>query len=317
MNREEALELAARGVDELVAALEQGRSERLLEYLAFQARFYRYSFNNCLLIAIQKPDATFVAGFQRWKELGRFVRQGEKGIVILAPLVKRLTSDEESSRPDDEKSGRAVVGFRATHVFDVAQTDGDELPQFSVIAGEPGDLTPKLRQVIAQQGIELRYEESLGGASGVSAGGRIAVVTGLAPAEEFAVLAHELAHELLHRTDRRKETTRSVRELEAEAVAFVVCRAAGLDGLARSSDYIQLYQGDKEMLLASLAHIQRVAALIIDALTERNETQSANGASQSVSPSSWSRAAIGAESLRSRASGSTAAAATWRTRSSA
>jgi hypothetical protein len=82
MNREEALALAERGVEELIAALEQGKSERLLEYLAFQARFHRYSFNNCLLIAIQKPDATFAAGFQRWKELARFVRKGEKGIMI-------------------------------------------------------------------------------------------------------------------------------------------------------------------------------------------------------------------------------------------
>lgn len=282
MNREEALELAERGVDELVAALEQGKSERLLEYLAFQARFHRYSFNNCLLIAIQKPDATFVAGFQRWKELGRFVKKGEKGIVILAPLVKRLKSDEESSGTGDEPSGRAVVGFRATHVFDVSQTDGEELPQFSVIAGEPGDLTHRLRQVIAQQGIELRYEDSLGGASGVSEGGRIGILMGLSPAEEFSVLTHELAHELLHRTERRKETTRAIRELEAEAVAFVVCRAAGLDGLARSSDYIQLYQGDKEMLLASLAHIQRVAAQIIDALTEVNETQPVSSERQVV-----------------------------------
>ena len=88
MNREEAIALAERGVDELMTALEQGKSERLQEYLAFQARFHRYSFNNCLLIALQKPDATFVAGFQRWKELNRFVRKGEKGIMILAPLVK-------------------------------------------------------------------------------------------------------------------------------------------------------------------------------------------------------------------------------------
>lgn len=266
MIREEALALAERGVEELIAALEQGKSERLLEYLAFQARFHRYSFNNCLLIAIQKPDATFVAGFQRWKELGRFVRKGEKGFVILAPLVKRSKPDEESSRSDDQQPDRAVVGFRATHVFDVSQTDGEELPEFSVITGDPGDLTPRLWQVIARQEIELRYEDSLGGASGVSEGGRIAVLAGLPPAEEFAVLAHELAHELLHRTERRNETTRTVRELEAEAVAFVVCRAAGLDGLAPSSDYIQLYRGDKELLLQSLSHIQRVAAQIINGL---------------------------------------------------
>jgi antirestriction protein ArdC len=267
MNREEALALAERGVEELIAALKQGKSERLLEYLAFQARFHHYSFNNCLLIAIQKPDATFVAGFQRWKELGRFVRKGEKGIVILAPLMK-LTRREENAASEsgsDESSPR-LVGFRATYVFDVSQTDGEELPQFSVITGDPSELVPVLWQLVRQHGIELRYEEQLGGADGVSEGGRIAIRKGLPAAEEFAVTVHELAHELLHRSERRRETTRTVRELEAEAVAFVVCRAAGLDGLARSSDYIQLYRGDKELLLHSLSHIQRAAAQIIDGL---------------------------------------------------
>lgn len=267
MNREEALELAERGVDELIAALERGRSERLLEYLAFQARFPRYSFNNCLLIAVQKPDATFVAGFQRWKELGRFVRKGEKGIMILAPLLKRSKHEDEAAHErSDEESSPRIVGFRATYVFDVSQTEGEELPEFSVITGDPSELLPRLRRLVGDHGIALRYEEQLGGADGVSEGGRIAIRQGLPAAEGFAVLAHELAHELLHRSERRKETTRSTRELEAEAVAFVVCRAAGLDGLARSSDYIQLYQGDKQMLLASLAHIQRVAALLIDGL---------------------------------------------------
>jgi len=267
MNREEALALAERGVEELIASLEQGKSERLLEYLAFQAKFHRYSFNNCLLIAIQKPDATFLAGFQRWKELARFVRKGEKGIMILAPLMKRTRREENAApKSGDEESSRRLVGFRATYVFDVSQTDGEELPQFSIITGDPSELVPVLRQLVSDQGIELRYEEQLGGADGLSEGGRIAIRQGLPAAEEFAVTVHELAHELLHRSERRKETTRTIRELEAEAVAFVVCRAAGLDGLARSSDYIQLYQGDKELLLQSLSHIQRAAAQIIDGL---------------------------------------------------
>lgn len=271
MNREEALALAEQGVEELIAALEQGKSERLLEYLAFQARFHRYSFNNCLLIAIQKPDATFVAGFQQWKELGRFVRQGEKGIMILAPLLKRSKSENRKEGDGDDEPSSRIFGFRATYVFDVSQTDGDELPEFSVITGDPRDLIPVLQVFVANCSIELRYEECLGGAEGVSEGGKIALLVGLTPAQEFAVLVHELAHELLHRTERRKETTRTIRELEAEAVAYVVCRAAGLDGLARSSDYIQLYQGDKELLLASLSHIQRVAAQIIDGLIADTE----------------------------------------------
>lgn len=265
MKREEALALAERGVDELIVALEQGKSERLLEYLTFQAKFHHYSFNNCLLIAIQKPDATFVAGFQRWKELGRYVRKGEKGIMILAPLVKRGNRSDVSAVEDEEVVAR-LIGFRATHVFDVSQTEGDELPQFSVITGNPGELIEAVQQLVRDRGIELRFEDFLGGADGVSEGGKISIRRGLPAAEEFSVTVHELAHELLHRTERRKETTKSIRELEAEAVAFIVCRATGLDGLERSSDYIQLYRGDKELLLASLAHIQRVASQIIDGI---------------------------------------------------
>ena len=273
MNREEALEMTDRGVQELIAALEQGKSEQLLEYLAFQARFYQYSFSNCLLIALQKPDATFVAGFQRWRQLGRFVKKGEKGILILAPLVRRKSADVTSSKDSDDGRSRAVVGFRAAYVFDVSQTDGAELPEFSSITGDPGERLYQLKELVVTRGVELRYEESLGGAQGVSEGGKIAVLQGLSPSEEFAVLVHELAHELLHRSERRKETTRRIRELEAEAVAYVVARAAGLDGLARSSDYIQLYAGDKELLLASLNHIQRVASEIIGALAATPATQ--------------------------------------------
>ena len=265
MTREEALAQTDQSLQELITALEQGKSERLLEYLAFQARFHQYSVGNCLLIAMQKPEATFVAGFQKWRQLGRYVKKGEKGILILAPLVRRKASAEQAS--DAETStDRTVVGFRAAYVFDVSQTDGAELPEFSSITGDPGERLLLLQRLVDSRGIELRYEDKLGGASGVSEGGKIALLRGLPAAEEFSVLVHELAHELLHRSERRKETTRRVRELEAEAVAYVVASAAGLDGLARSSDYIQLYAGDKELLLASLNHIQRVASEIIGAL---------------------------------------------------
>ena len=273
MNREEALEMTNRGVDELIAALEQGKSERLLEYLAFQARFHQYSFCNCLLIAMQKPEATHVAGFHRWRELGRFVKKGERGIMILAPLVRRRQSSETDYDGEEATSVRSVIGFRTAYLFDVSQTDGAEVPEFSSISGDPGELIVQLRTLVASYGVELRYEEQLGGAEGLSEGGKIAILQGLSAASEFAVLVHELAHERLHRTDRRRETTRRVRELEAEAVAFVVTRAVGLDGLNRSSDYIQLYGGDKEMFVASLAHIQRVAADLIGAMSLETATR--------------------------------------------
>jgi antirestriction protein ArdC len=265
------LKQTERGVEELLRALEQGRSETLQEFLAFQARFHDYSFRNCLLIAIQKPDATFVAGFRRWQELGRFVRKGEKGIMILAPIVRRRKAQDGEVESDEDET-RTVCGFKTVYVFDVSQTEGEELPEFSRIDGDPGDKLKRLMAVVAERGIELHYEASLGGADGLSQGGKITLREGMSPAEEFGVLAHELAHELLHRTERRKETTRKVRELEAEAVAFVVSRAAGLDSIRHSADYIQLYTGDKEMLVASLDHIQKVASSIIEELAGVAET---------------------------------------------
>jgi len=279
MKSEEALKQTEAGIDELVQALEQGKSDVLVRFLEFQARFHNYSFRNCLLIAMQNPSATYVAGFARWKQLGRFVKKGEKGLMILAPMVtRRKPEDEADDASEEHQASRSIRGFRAVYVFDVAQTDGAELPEFSAISGEPGDKLASIRAVVRNRGIELESAPNLGGARGLSQGGKILVLEGLSPAEEFAVTAHELAHELLHRTERRKETTRRIRELEAEAVSFVVSRAVGLEAATHSADYIQLYGGDKELLMQSLDYIQKVAAEIIESL----ETLSDNDASQAA-----------------------------------
>lgn len=264
MKSEAALKKAEQGIDELVKALEEGRSDTLIRFLEFQGRFHSYSFRNCLLIAQQMPEATYVAGFRRWLELRRYVRKGEKGIMILAPMVRKAKSKDCDAEGGEET--RTVCGFRAVYVFDLSQTEGEDPPEFSRITGNPGEKLQRLVSVVADHDIELLYEAHLGGADGLSQGGKITLRSGMMPAEEFSVLVHELAHELLHRTERRKETTRKTRELEAEAVAFVVSNAAGLDGVRRSADYIQLYNGDKELLLQSLDHIQRVSADIIDSL---------------------------------------------------
>lgn len=279
MTREEIQERADGAFDELVAALEQGKSEQLLRYLEMLAKFHRYSFGNCLLIALQMPQATHVAGFQRWKQLGRYVRQGEKGISILAPLIRKIRPQTEQALPEQEEQqksepgqaaapARRLFGFKVAHVFDITQTDGEPLVEFASISGEPGDKLQRLESVIWGHGIELSYDSDLNGALGVSEGGRIRVLPTLAPAETFAVLAHELAHELLHRGDRRAETTKQIRETEAEAVAFVVCRASGIDSGDRSRDYIHLYHGDKDLLLQSLDYIQRVSTAILRQLEE-------------------------------------------------
>ena len=130
-------------------------------------------------------------------------------------------------------------------------------------AGDPAGHIDRLKAFARDQGIRLEYGRVPGGAEGASVGGTILLRPGMAPAEEFSTLVHEVAHELLHQGDGRPES-RTVRETEAEAVAFVVCEAVGLQANGASADYIQLYQGDSKTLAASLERIQRTAAGIIE-----------------------------------------------------
>ena len=139
------------------------------------------------------------------------------------------------------------------------------MPQPSEAQGDPGGATAGLKAAITAHGIILEYASELGGALGVSCGGRIRVLTGLSTAAEFAVLSHEYAHELLHRGSDRPES-RNTRELEAEAVAFVVGQAVGLDLAEASRDYIHLYRGDSDALTASLDRIQRTASSILQSI---------------------------------------------------
>ena len=136
-------------------------------------------------------------------------------------------------------------------------------------SGDPGSKTAALRAAILERGIAVESADDLGGALGTSAGGRIQILNGLSPAEELVVLAHEYAHlciELLHRADDRP-ASRDTRELEAEAVAFVVGEAVGLDVGQSSRDYIHLYRGDREALSGSLDRIQRAASVILAAVS--------------------------------------------------
>ena len=269
MNRDEALKRSDDALKELSEALKQGKSEALVRYLDSLSKFHRYSFSNCMLIAIQKPDATLVAGFRRWKQLGRYVRKGESGIAIIAPLVSRKTSAEEAHDDGEENDAtqpRVLRGFRVVHVFDLSQTDGKELPSLGSILGDPGEKLFRIEELIHSKGIGLAFAESLGGALGRSEGGKITILSKLSPAEMFATLVHELAHELLHRGDRRKDTTKVIRETEAEAVAYVVSKAAGLDVSNKSADYIQLWSGDEAVLMQSLDLVRDVAAQILSAL---------------------------------------------------
>jgi len=264
MKAEQIKEITNRATEQLVAALQSGHSEALTAYLKAIGRFHRYSLHNVLLIASQKPNASYVAGFRTWNELGRFVKKGEKGILILAPIVRRKADSEDET----EEQRAAVAGFRAAYVFDVSQTDGKELPQIGIVEGDPHEYGERLRAFAGSQGIAVEYSDTIAPARGMSSGGKVTLLPGQSSAEEFSTLAHELAHELLHRGDRRADTSRSVRETEAEATAFVVCHAIGLETNSAASDYIQLWKGDAQLLTESLGYIRQAASAMLAALSD-------------------------------------------------
>jgi hypothetical protein len=265
-------QLIKQAVDFLLQQLEAGKSETLTAYLAAMARFHAYSFGNILQIARQRPSATRVAGFYAWKELGRFVKRGEKGIQILAPMIghrRNKDNAERTSNTDDSPKPQPVlIGFRAVYVFDVAQTEGADLPEFEhSITGDVGEHRDRLIAFLDSQSITLEYTENIAPALGVSYGGKIALLPGQSEAEDFTSLVHETAHELLHKSTRRTMTTATVRETEAEAVAFIVGQAIGLEMGHVASDYIQMYAGNAALLAESLEVVQRTSAVILDAIT--------------------------------------------------
>jgi antirestriction protein ArdC len=255
-------------VDHLVQSLESGQSDVLTEYFGAMARFHTYSFGNVMLIARQKPDATNVAGIRTWNSLGRFVKRGEKGILILAPMVSKNRKNENAEQAEDAKQPESkLFGFRAVYVFDVTQTEGKDLPALTEVQGDVSGYRERLFKFVEAQGVELNYSERIAPAKGLSHGGKITLLLGMQPAEEFSTLAHEIAHEMLHRGDRRTLTTKQVRETEAEAVAFVVCQAIGLQTGTASQDYIQIWHGDANLLRESLEAVQQTAAVILGGIS--------------------------------------------------
>lgn len=261
-----AKEVIAANVQSLIQQL-AGHSDALTAYLNAMSRFHSYSFGNILEIARQKPDATRVAGLYAWNQLGRKVRKGEKGIRILAPIIGVRRKKLEEAEKDIAKQNEAVlVGFRSAYVFDISQTDGVELPALREISGDVGENRARLLSFIERQRIQLVFAESIAPALGMSYGGRIAILPGQSEAEEFSTLVHELAHEMLHKAERRTATTKTVRETEAEAIAFVIGQAVGLETGSKSADYIHLYHGNASLLAESLEVIQQTSAVILAAL---------------------------------------------------
>ena len=212
--------------------------------LETMAMFWRYSPFNTWVIQRMRPNATRVAGRRLWEKLGRTVNDGEEPIFIFAPT-------------------RAPYRFVAVPVFDQAQTRGADVPALDLLHRGPTSVYPLLERAAARLGINVYTDLSKPGVLGLSRGGVIEIAPKLPPRERVAVLAHELGHELLHQVDRRKHPDHSLRETEAEAVAFVVMTALGLP--SKAATYIAWQGGTGKAVLASLGRIQRAARLVLSA----------------------------------------------------
>ena len=227
-------------------------SEAMLTYLDMCAKFHRYSPSNVWLILMAKPEASLVAGFKKWRKMSRYVRQGEKGIPILAPILVKVNENGD----EEEK----LVGFRVVYVFDISQTDGDPLP------GPPDWKSPEKNAELAKllmdfarsKDITVEVKDLPGEIQGASCGGKIL----LNPEAGTKTLIHEIAHELLHQVkDAPRDST--IRELEAESVAYVVAKHFGLDGLS-SPNYNALNGATAKMILEHMERIRKSATEIIN-----------------------------------------------------
>ena len=280
-SNEKATKVTEEALARLSAELEVGKSETLKTYLAAMGRFRHYSWNNVFLIAAQRPNATQVAGFHAWHDLGRSVKKGEKGIMIFAPMMVKREDSPAQPKETQRNDPFRLAGFRTAYVFDISQTEGKPLPEFAKTTGDPKDYTDKLRAMAAGRGIAVEYDPSITPAMGISSGGHIRLKPDLSRAEEFAVLVHELAHEMLHHGKDIERLPKVVRETQAEAVAFVVCQGIGLETNNAAADYIALYNGDKKTLTESLSVIQETSATILDELLpEEGRTPSAEHSEQ-------------------------------------
>jgi len=185
MKLEEIKNKTNEAVSYLVAALESGQSDVLTQYLNAMARFHNYSFGNIMLIARQKPQATNVAGIRTWNSLGRFVKRGEKGILILAPMVGNRRSRQNEigtdidtdNAADERKAESQLFGFRAVYVFDISQTKGKELPTLTEVQGDVSGYRERLFGFVQSQGVELSYSERIAPAKGLSHGGKTTLLS--------------------------------------------------------------------------------------------------------------------------------------------
>ena len=283
---------------EITDRLEQGiaelfESERYKEYLRVMSKFHNYSFNNTLLIAMQKPDASLVAGFSSWKNnFGRNVMKGEKGIKIIAPspfTVKQEVekTDPQTGKPVIGKDGKPVTeekeikvpAYKVVSVFDVSQTEGRELPDIAVneLTGDVDRFKDFFAALEQASPVPVGFEKIEGGAHGYYhlEEKRIAIDEGMSDLQTLKTAIHEIAHAKLHDIDlnapkeeQKPRVDRRTREVEAESVAYTVCQHYGLDTSDYSFGYVAGWSSGKELaeLRGSLETIRSTAAEMINAI---------------------------------------------------
>ena len=223
--------------------------------LKVASKFHNYSFNNQLLIFLQRPDATRVAGFRKWQELNRFVRKGEKGIQIFAPCKYKTKIKDDNG---DEQTLQQLRGFRVVHVFDISQTDGDPIEDLDAVRPKllDGDAPEGIWDGLVSQANDAGFEvirNQKGNENGYCdfLTKTIAVRPDVTDAQAVKTLVHELAHALLHSEDRPK--TAAIAEVEVESVAYIVCNAIGLDTGDYSFAYVVRWSNGDANLIKTTA----------------------------------------------------------------
>lgn len=270
--------MADKNIEEITKQLEQGvkdvfTSDKYVEYLKFMSRFYNYSVNNIILIMMQKPEASLVAGYKAWQtKFKRQVRKGEKGITILAPCQHKKKVEDE----DGEIKEVAWTSYKAVKVFDVSQTDGEELPTGCAVALEGNvdgyaELLKKLKKISP---VDVEFQHIDGGANGFysRSENRIAIQIGMSEAQTIETLVHEISHAILHNeAGKEKNADRLTKEVQAESVAYTVCSMLGLDTSDYSFGYVAGWSSGKEVkeLNASMEVIRKTAKTIVDGIVRK------------------------------------------------
>ena len=285
-------------VQEITEKLEQGikelfESEKYKTYLNTMSKFHNYSFNNTMLIAMQKPDATLVAGFKAWqKNFDRHVKKGEKGIRILAPAPYKIKEErdkidpvtqelllDKDGNPQKEEVEITIPAFRAVSVFDVAQTDGKPIPELAAkeLLSDVEGYQDMIRAVEAISPVPIELEEIAGDSKGYydREAKRIAVQENMSEGQTLKTMIHEVAHSKLHskevEQDEQMKKDRNTKEVEAESIAYTVCQHFGVDTSDYSFGYIAGWSSgrDTKELRASIDTIRRTASELITGIEEQ------------------------------------------------